>query len=96
VAIPHPAIEELYVDPTAPERACDYCGKPYRGAMIYCSPECAQLAGVSAVPPKNGDENDDSEADSRELDDGVEPDEPDDDEDYAEEPAEPPEHDMDP
>jgi hypothetical protein len=24
-----------------PERACDYCGKPYRGPAVYCSHDCA-------------------------------------------------------
>lgn len=30
-----------YRDPSLPERACDYCGKTYRGPAVYCSLECA-------------------------------------------------------
>jgi RecJ-like exonuclease len=30
-----------YIDPAFPERACDYCGKLYRGPAVYCSLECA-------------------------------------------------------
>jgi hypothetical protein len=30
-----------YVDETFAERACDYCGKLYRGPALYCSLECA-------------------------------------------------------
>lgn len=30
-----------YSDPSYPERACDYCGKLYRGRAVYCSLECA-------------------------------------------------------
>jgi hypothetical protein len=30
-----------YIDPSFPERACDCCGKLYRGPSVYCSLECA-------------------------------------------------------
>lgn len=32
---------QSYVDPSFPERQCDYCGKPYRGPAVYCSLICA-------------------------------------------------------
>jgi hypothetical protein len=30
-----------YRDDSFPERACDRCGKNYRGPAVYCSLECA-------------------------------------------------------
>jgi hypothetical protein len=30
-----------YRDETFPERACDKCGKLYRGPAVYCSLTCA-------------------------------------------------------
>lgn len=30
-----------YADDAFPERACDFCGKLYRGPAVYCSLECA-------------------------------------------------------
>lgn len=30
-----------YQDDSCPERACDRCGKVYRGPAVYCSLECA-------------------------------------------------------
>jgi phage FluMu protein Com len=30
-----------YRDQRFSERACDHCGKPYRGPAVYCSFECA-------------------------------------------------------
>jgi hypothetical protein len=30
-----------YHDDSYPERACDHCGKPYRGPAVYCSFACA-------------------------------------------------------
>jgi hypothetical protein len=33
-----------YVDETFEERACDHCGKPYRGPAVFCSYECAVAA----------------------------------------------------
>jgi Zn ribbon nucleic-acid-binding protein len=30
-----------YRDEQFPERACDHCGKPYRGPAVYCSLTCA-------------------------------------------------------
>jgi hypothetical protein len=30
-----------YRDASFPERACDACGKPYRGPAVYCSLDCA-------------------------------------------------------
>jgi hypothetical protein len=30
-----------YRDDSYPERACDHCGKPYRGPAVYCSFDCA-------------------------------------------------------
>jgi DNA polymerase III epsilon subunit-like protein len=30
-----------YFDHRFPERACDRCGKPYRGPAVYCSLKCA-------------------------------------------------------
>lgn len=34
--------EALYIDERFDERACDHCGKPYRGPAVYCSLKCAQ------------------------------------------------------
>ena len=34
-------IHGRYIDATFPERACDKCGKLYRGPAVYCSLECA-------------------------------------------------------
>jgi hypothetical protein len=34
-------VNRAYVDPTCDERACDHCGKLYRGPSVYCSFECA-------------------------------------------------------
>lgn len=31
-----------YENASFPERACDYCGKTYRGPAVYCSLECAK------------------------------------------------------
>jgi hypothetical protein len=36
-----PALDDPYRDERFVERACDYCGKPYRGPAAYCSLECA-------------------------------------------------------
>jgi hypothetical protein len=33
-----------YRDDSYPERACDHCGKPYRGPAVFCSLECAIAA----------------------------------------------------
>lgn len=33
--------DDPYRDNRFAERACDYCGKPYRGPALYCSLECA-------------------------------------------------------
>jgi hypothetical protein len=30
-----------FQDPAMSERACDRCGKPYRGPSVYCSLDCA-------------------------------------------------------
>lgn len=30
-----------YIDPTKPPRACDKCGREYRGPAVYCSLTCA-------------------------------------------------------
>jgi hypothetical protein len=30
------AASAAYFDDSFPERACDYCGRPYRGPSIYC------------------------------------------------------------
>jgi hypothetical protein len=35
------AAKLAYRDDKFPERACDHCGKPYRGPAVYCSLECA-------------------------------------------------------
>jgi len=35
-------IEAMYADERFDERACDHCGKPYRGPAVYCSLKCAQ------------------------------------------------------
>jgi hypothetical protein len=37
---PRPA-PEAYIDESFDERACDFCGKLYRGPAVYCSLECA-------------------------------------------------------
>jgi len=34
--------EALYINERFDERACDHCGKPYRGPAVYCSLKCAQ------------------------------------------------------
>jgi hypothetical protein len=34
-----------YIDESFPERACDYCGRRYRGPAVYCRQACA-LADV--------------------------------------------------
>jgi hypothetical protein len=36
-----PPSPEAYRDESFDERACDLCGKPYRGPAVYCSLECA-------------------------------------------------------
>ena len=36
-----PPSPEAYRDESFDERACDYCGKLYRGPAVYCSLECA-------------------------------------------------------
>lgn len=36
-----PPTAEAYRDDAFAERACDYCGKLYRGPAVYCSLECA-------------------------------------------------------
>jgi Family of unknown function (DUF6166) len=41
VQAPAAGVAAAYSDPSCPERACDYCGKPYRGPAVYCSLECA-------------------------------------------------------
>jgi hypothetical protein len=33
-----------YHNPDFPLRACDACGRPYRGPAIYCSISCAERA----------------------------------------------------
>jgi hypothetical protein len=33
--------KDPYRDDRYPERACDKCGKSYRGPAVYCSLECA-------------------------------------------------------
>ena len=33
--------DRSYEDPRFSERACERCGKPYRGPALYCSFECA-------------------------------------------------------
>jgi hypothetical protein len=40
---PNPLTERAaaYHDALFPERACDACGKPYRGPAVYCSLRCA-------------------------------------------------------
>ncbi len=35
------AADAAYEDEGFPVRACDYCGKPYRGPAVYCSFKCA-------------------------------------------------------
>ena len=35
-----PAIDDPYRDEAFVERACDHCGKSYRGPAVYCSFEC--------------------------------------------------------
>jgi hypothetical protein len=32
-----------YVDEAREPRACDHCGKTYRGPAVYCSLECAMV-----------------------------------------------------
>ena len=36
-----PGVDSFYKNPRLPERACDHCGKLYRGPAVYCSLECA-------------------------------------------------------
>jgi hypothetical protein len=42
VQAPADGVVAAYSDPSFPERACDYCGRPYRGPAVYCSLDCAQ------------------------------------------------------
>ena len=35
------ALDAAYRDEKYPERACDCCGKLYRGPAVYCSLACA-------------------------------------------------------
>lgn len=32
-----------YADDAFEARACDHCGKPYRGPAVYCSLQCAMV-----------------------------------------------------
>jgi hypothetical protein len=34
-------LDHGFFDPAYPERACDRCGRSYRGPATYCSLECA-------------------------------------------------------
>ena len=45
IPVPRPAAgaraRAAYRDPAYPWRACDGCGRPYRGPAVYCSLDCA-------------------------------------------------------
>ena len=41
IGTPRPrAAVESYTDPSCPPRACDHCGRSYRGPGVYCCLSC--------------------------------------------------------